>query len=117
MALVRELEAVPAEAVGGAGGAEGVHKRILIGPQDGAPTFAVRLFSVQAGGHTPRHSHPFEHGVVVLKGSGELVSPEGSIPLRAGHVAYVPPGELHQFRNTGEGAFEFLCVVPRHVEL
>ena len=33
-------------------------------------------------------------------------------PLAAGDVVFVVPGEIHQFRNTGEQPLKFLCLVP-----
>lgn len=95
----------------------GVTKQLLIGPADGAPTFAIRKFSLAPGGHTPHHTHPFEHGVVVLAGQGELIAGAQTHPLAPGTVAYVAPDEEHQFRNTAQGPLQFLCVVPRDVEL
>ena len=90
----------------------GVLKRVLIGPSDGAPTFAVRLFTLSPGGHTPAHTHPFEHGVVVLRGRGSVLTPTGPVEIGERSVVFVPPGEHHQFRNTGDAPLEFLCVVP-----
>ncbi len=93
----------------------GVTKRVLIGPGDGAPTFAVRQFTLAPGGHTPAHRHPFEHGVVVLRGQGTVLTPGGPVGIEAGSVVFVPPGEHHQFR-AGEAGLEFLCVVPVEAE-
>lgn len=94
----------------------GATKQLLISPQDGAQSFAVRLFSLSHGGHTPRHTHPFEHGVVVVEGRGELVTPDDVHTLTPGTVAYIPPNEEHQFRNVDTEPFRFLCVVPSHAE-
>jgi len=79
-----------------------------------APTFAMRRFIIAPGGHTPLHGHDWEHEVLMLKGRGTLVYGEGreEHPLKKGNVAYVPPNELHQFRNAGRGDFEFLCLIP-----
>jgi mannose-6-phosphate isomerase-like protein (cupin superfamily) len=54
--------------------------------------------------------------VVVLKGEGELVAGGKKLRIEAGMVAFVPPGEPHQFLNKGAGPLEFLCIVPVHVE-
>ncbi len=94
----------------------GATKQLLIGPQDSAPNFAVRLFSLAPGGHTPRHTHPFEHGVVVMEGRGELVTPDDVHTLTPGTAVYVPPNEDHQFKNVDTQPFRFLCMVPPHVE-
>jgi quercetin dioxygenase-like cupin family protein len=93
-------------------GAKGCSVRWLVGQQDGAPNFAMRQFEVAVDGHTPRHSHPYEHEVFVLEGEGEVVEGEKSHALRAGDVVFVAPDEVHQFRNTGSGPLKFLCLVP-----
>jgi len=113
---VKRIEDVPEIDLSGTGDVMGARKRVLIGPADHAPTFAVRLFTLEPGGHTPHHSHPFEHGVIVLEGEGEIVTDQGPKAIGAGTVAFVPPNERHQFRNTGEAPLRFLCIVPRHVE-
>ncbi|MFO8033913.1 MAG: cupin domain-containing protein [Candidatus Bipolaricaulota bacterium] len=116
MALVRRTDEVAAVDISDGTDVVGATKQLLIGPGDGAPTFAVRLFTLAPGGHTPDHTHPFEHGVIVLEGQGELVTQEQVYSLSPNTAAHVSPDEQHRFRNTGQGPFRFLCVVPRHVE-
>lgn len=116
MAILKRFEEVEALDLSCVPGASGTTKRVLIGTRDGAPTFAVRLFTISPGGHTPRHSHPFEHGVLVLEGKGELLGNGGTRPLSAGMAVYVPPNEEHQFRNTGDEDLQLICIVPVHVE-
>jgi quercetin dioxygenase-like cupin family protein len=72
----------------------------------------MRPFAVAAGGHTPRHSHPYEHEVFVLEGSGVVFEGDQQHPLHAGDVVFVRPDEVHQFKNTGAGPLKFLCLVP-----
>lgn len=93
-------------------GAVGAMSRCLIGQQDGAPSFTMRQFEIAPGGNTPKHSHGFEHEVFVLEGSGVVLEGSAERPLRAGTVVFVPPNELHQFRNTGSAPLEFLCLIP-----
>ena len=93
-------------------GASGCRVRWLVGPPDGAPNFAMRQFEVAAGGYTPRHSHPYEHEVFVLEGSGVVCEGETEHSLQPGDVVFVRPDEVHQFRNTGDGPLKFLCLVP-----
>jgi quercetin dioxygenase-like cupin family protein len=93
-------------------GSQGCTVRQLVSERDGAPTFAMRQFEVAVGGHTPRHSHPYEHEVFVLEGEGEVFEGEQAHRLRPGDVVFVKPGEIHQFRNTGERPLKFLCLVP-----
>lgn len=93
-------------------GAAGVFIRRLITREDGAPSFAMRLFEVEPDGHTPRHRHPHEHEVYVLSGKGSVFGDQEKIPLEAGSAVLVPPQEEHQFINGGSEPLVFLCMVP-----
>jgi quercetin dioxygenase-like cupin family protein len=72
----------------------------------------MRQFEVAPGGHTPKHSHGHEHEVFVLEGTGVVFDGSTDRPLKAGSVAFVPPHQVHQFRNTGSGPLKFLCLIP-----
>ena len=93
-------------------GAVGCRMRCLIGQADGAPHFTMRQFEVAPGGHTPKHTHPYEHEVYVLEGQGMVLKGDAEHALAAGTAVYVPASELHQFRNTGPGTLRFLCLIP-----
>lgn len=97
-------------------GVAGVSMRMLISKNDGAPNFAMRLFHVEPWGYTFHHSHEWEHEMFVIEGEGEAITPEGTKKLRTGHTIFVPPGEVHQFRNTGQTRLSFLCVVPNSAQ-
>ena len=72
----------------------------------------MRQFEVAPGGNTPYHTHAYEHEVFILEGSGTVRDPQAEHSLRAGTVVFVPPNEMHQFRNTGSGPLKFLCLIP-----
>ena len=93
-------------------GARGCHVRKLVGEADQAPNFAMRQFEVEPGGHTPRHFHDYEHEVYVLEGKGVVFENETAHPLQSGDVVLIQPNEVHQFRNTGDVALKFLCLIP-----
>ena len=93
-------------------GAKDCRVRWLIGEGDGAPNFAMRQFQVAPGGHTPKHSHPYEHEVYVVSGAGTILEGDEAHPLKQGDVVYVAPDEIHQFQNEGEEPLVFLCLVP-----
>jgi quercetin dioxygenase-like cupin family protein len=93
-------------------GARGVTMRVLLGLEAGAPTFVMRMFEVAPGGHTPMHTHDWEHEVYVLDGMGEVASPEKRLRLEPGAAVLVAPGETHQFVNTGSATLRFLCLIP-----
>lgn len=94
-------------------GASGCTVRRLVGPEEGAPNFAMRRFELAPGGFTPKHRHPYEHEVFVLEGEGVVLEGDVEHRLCPGEVVYVAPNELHQFRNTGAAPLAFLCMVPR----
>lgn len=108
MAIVRSVRAVDAQPA-----AEGVTMRLVIGPQEGAPRFNMRVFEVQPGLSTPYHQHWWEHEVFVLDGQGALHTAAGDEPLSTGSVVFVPGDEWHQFRNTGQELLRFICLVPQ----
>jgi len=93
-------------------GAKDVSIRWLISKDDGAPNFAMRLFEVQPGGHTPLHTHPHEHEVFVLEGRGIATDKGRDRPIGPEDVIFVPGGAEHNFRNTGDSVLRFLCLVP-----
>ena len=93
-------------------GAEGVKIKWLLDKSVGAPTFAMRHFTVQPGGHTPLHKHDWEHEVFVVEGEGVAKGEAGETKLAFGSVVFVPPNEMHQFKNTGKKPFAMLCLVP-----
>ena len=109
---IRVSESVPANPVGERG-AHGVTVRVLIGPNQNAPNFNMRLFDVDPDGHTPLHTHAWEHEVYVLAGRGVVRTGQGEHKISPGDCVYVPPEEKHQFVNAGSKPLKFLCIVPR----
>jgi len=93
-------------------GVEGVKVRWLISDKDNAPNFAMRLFEVAPGGHSPLHTHDWEHEVFIVEGEGVATDGEEEIELKSGSVIYVEPNEKHQFKNTGSMTLKFLCMIP-----
>ncbi len=93
-------------------GAAGVAVRWLISDKDGAPTFAMRMFEVQPGGHTPLHTHPHEHEVFIVEGTGTFVCEGQEYPFEPEHAIFVPGGQEHCFKNTGDSLMRFLCMIP-----
>jgi len=93
--------------------ASGATMRVAVGPDDGAPNFVMRVVTFEPGGHSPKHSHPYEHEVFVYAGNGEVFHEGETFQIGPGHVAYIPAGMLHQFVNTGAKPLVFVCVIPR----
>ena len=93
-------------------GAEGVEIRWLISKADGAENFAMRMFEVQPGGHTPLHTHSHEHEVFVLEGEGVFVYDGQDHPFGPEYVVFVPPNKEHRFKNVGNSVLRMLCLIP-----
>jgi quercetin dioxygenase-like cupin family protein len=110
MPKVKATGEVPAKKVEGE--AKGVSMRVLVGPEDGAPNFVMREFTLEKEGQTPYHSHTWEHEVFVLEGTGVVVGEAEETRLEANRAVFVASGEKHCFRNTGERPFRFLCIIP-----
>jgi len=90
----------------------GVTKQILIGPKDGYDGY-LRVFTVQPGGNSPHHSHPWFHANYILEGEGKVTIDGVDHPIKAGSVAYIDGGKQHQFINTGTTPLKFICLVPQ----
>jgi quercetin dioxygenase-like cupin family protein len=108
---------VPAQVFGDE--APGVTIRWVIDEKsDGAPNYALRMIEVQAGGHTPKHTHPYEHENFVVEGQGRVLLEDQWHAVGPGSVVFVPAGALHCYENMGEAPFRFLCGIPtsRHID-
>ncbi len=99
-------------------GASGAWKQLPLGKNDGTPVYSFRVFTLEPGGHTPFHSHPFEHMNFVIEGEGMLTDINGNEhPLKSGDFALVNPDEKHQYRNnSADKYFKMICGVPRDFE-
>ena len=83
----------------------------MLTEKDGAPNFAMRLFEIEPSGHTPKHTHEWEHEVVITSGSGFVLKKDEKIPIEKNDFILVPPGLLHQF-IAGDAGMSMVCVVP-----
>jgi quercetin dioxygenase-like cupin family protein len=99
-------------------GAKEAYKQIPISKADGTPTFSLRVFTIEPGGHTPHHKHPFEHLNYIIEGDGVLVSETGNErPVKKGDFVLVLPDEIHQYRNKSlNKQFVMICGVPKEYE-
>jgi quercetin dioxygenase-like cupin family protein len=92
---------------------DGVTMRVVIGPEEGAPYFNMRVFEVQPGYAAPHHSHWWEHEIFVLSGQGVVKTDQGDLPIQHGSTVLIPGGEMHQIRNAGDGVLRFICLIPQ----
>ncbi len=92
--------------------AKGVDGRVIIGKNDGADNFCMRVFEISTGGNTPRHSHDWEHEMFAYSGAGEVFGNGQWNKIKAGDAIFVPSNEEHQIRNTGKELLTMICLVP-----
>ena len=85
--------------------------QVLISAQEG-PNFALRKFSMQAGGGMPRHTNTVEHEQYVLRGRARIGMGDEIYEVKTGDVVFISEGVVHYYENIGEEPFEFLCVIP-----
>jgi len=92
--------------------AKGVAGRVVVGKNDGANNFCMRIFEIAPEGYTPKHVHPWEHEMFIHAGSGEIYGNGKWNPIGPGNVIFMPPNEEHQVRNTGRELLILACLVP-----
>jgi quercetin dioxygenase-like cupin family protein len=86
--------------------------RWLISEKDGASTFSMRLFEIDAGGKILAHSHPWEHEIFILSGTVKIRIGSKWYVVREGMFLYIPPNVEHEYINAGTEQLRFLCIIP-----
>src|SRR5512136_51239 len=99
-------------------GASGIIKQVPVSEQDGSPLFSFRVFTFEPGGHTPFHTHPFEHINYVIEGSGTVMTSSGEErQIKKGDFILILPNEKHQYRNRStSNPLVIICAVPKEYE-
>ena len=80
---------------------DGANKAVIrhvITEKDGAPTFNLRVITIEPGGQSPNHSHPWEHEFFILKGKGTGEVNGEAVDLKPGDALFVPPNTQHCLR-------------------
>ncbi len=94
------------------GPAKKVAARVVIGKDDGANNFCMRVFDIAPGGNTPKHAHAREHEMFVHSGQGEIYGNGQWNPVKPGNVLFIPGNEEHQIKNSGKESLIIVCLVP-----
>lgn len=85
--------------------------QVLVGPEQGAPNFALRRFIMGTGGGMPLHTNEVEHEQYVLRGRARITVGKAVHEVAEGHTLYIPARMPHSYQVL-EAPFEFICVVP-----
>jgi mannose-6-phosphate isomerase-like protein (cupin superfamily) len=73
-------------------------------------TVCVEIFD--PGGKTPPNRHQIAVEMFfILKGEGIAMCDGKTVNIRSGDSLLVPPGGIHEIRNTGKGRLYALCVM------
>lgn len=88
-----------------------VYKRVLISAAE-APHFAMRMFTIEAGGNMPLHTNSVEHEQFVIRGRARIRIGQEVYEVGPGDVVFIPAGVPHDYQTIGQEPFEFICVVP-----
>ena len=107
--LLRRADEVSYNAVDAA---EGLEKGVLIAAEHGAPGFALRRFTLNAGATVPRHTNEVEHEQYVLAGEYVVGIEDEEHTVAAGDSLLIPAGTVHWYRNESDEPGAFLCAVP-----
>ena len=107
-ATVRPAKDVPTTEVK-AGTGTAMH--VLVGPEQGDTSFALRRFIMQKGGGMPLHTNLVEHQQYVLKGRAKIRVGDTVHEVSPDTTLFIPAGMPHSYEVV-EGPFEFICVVP-----
>lgn len=86
--------------------------KVLVSPKEGWEGHVMRVIELGPHGYSPKHEHDWPHINYIIEGEGSLLIGETLYPLTAGGYAYVPENTLHQFSNTSDRPFKFICIVP-----
>jgi quercetin dioxygenase-like cupin family protein len=94
------------------GAADGMQKGVLVGPDQGTPTLALRRFVLEPGATVPKHTNEVEHEQYVLEGEYVVGLDDEEFVVEAGDSLHIPAGTVHWYRNERDEPGTFICAVP-----
>ncbi|WP_232371240.1 cupin domain-containing protein [Desulfogranum marinum] len=114
MKILDHYEQAPGQSFEG-DAVKGVVGRVVIGKNDGADNFCMRIFTLSPGGNTPRHAHQWEHEIFIHEGKGKLLNDGQWAAIQRGSVIFIPGMEEHQLKNDSDQDLVFACLIPKGV--
>jgi quercetin dioxygenase-like cupin family protein len=103
---IDNVETIPQKA------GKGVGMKMLLSPEE-SPNFAMRNFTIEAGGHMPLHTNIIEHEQYVLAGRALVIIGEDKFEAQAGDILLIPANMPHAYETLGDETYSFLCLVPK----
>jgi quercetin dioxygenase-like cupin family protein len=71
----------------------------------------LRYFEIQPGGHSTLERHDHSHLVIVIRGSGSVLTGETVTEIGLHDIVRIPPQTWHQFQSGQDSPLGFLCIV------
>ena len=103
---IDNIETIPQKA------GKGVGMKMLLSPEE-SPNFAMRNFTIEAGGHMPLHTNAIEHEQYVISGKAVVSIGAEKFEASAGDILLIPAGVAHAYETLGDETYSFLCLVPK----
>lgn len=95
-------------------GYENVFHKFLIGKEQGWEDYTIKVFEIEKGGHTDRHSHEYQHIMYVLDGKGNAFIDDVDHPLEKGSFVFFTPDIEHQITNVGDDTFRYVFITTNY---
>lgn len=74
---------------------------------------AGRMFLLPGQDCGQHNTNENEELLIFLAGEGEVIVEKSILQISVGRVSYIPPGTIHNVRNTGDKPLIYIyCVVP-----
>jgi mannose-6-phosphate isomerase-like protein (cupin superfamily) len=86
---------------------------LFCGHWNGSPVEIGEGFLTAVPDSEVRHKHPYHEFYVVLEGEAELEVEGERVPLRAGSVVMVEPGEWHEVVSVSEQGARWVIIKER----
>ena len=90
----------------------------FVGADHGDVAVSVFLFNGQPGSGPGPHRHPYDEVQFIQQGSGSWTVDGATFEAGAGDILVIKAGEVHSFKNTGDGPLVQLDVhlSPRFIQ-
>ena len=79
--------------------------------KDDALRCELRYFEVAPGGYSTLERHEHTHGVMILRGSADVLVGDEVRTVKTHDLVRIPAMTWHQFRTKGDEPMGFLCMV------
>jgi len=93
------------------GGWSAITRRVLVGNCGESANFHLRYFEIAPGGFSSLEQHRHEHVVICIRGRGRVKAGSRKYTIRILDTVYLAPDTVHQFSNSFDEPFGFLCIV------